>query len=75
MIVSRQVRAHAARLIAALCNLGRAAVSDLTDEVARLNRARLPLGHDGQRQPSRSARVRAVKDALAAHHDRPSRCC
>jgi hypothetical protein len=46
---------------------------ELVTELRRLNSARI-----GERELSHlapSERVRAVKSALATHHDRSSRCC
>ena len=60
--------AHVFRKIGAI-------VRELIDEIARLNRARLPLASDELSRLSRSDRARMVKAALASHHERPSRCC
>jgi hypothetical protein len=42
-------------------------------ELRRLNSAR--LGNERLSQIPASERVRAVKDALAAHHQASARCC
>ena len=48
-------------------------IAALVRELERLNSAR--LGRERLSQLSASARVRAVKDALAAHHQGSRRCC
>jgi hypothetical protein len=48
-------------------------LQELMSEIGRLNRAR--IGSDQFARLSPRDRTRAVKAALAAHHQKASRCC
>jgi len=48
-------------------------LQELMSEIGRLNRAR--IGSDQFARLTPRERVRAVKDALAKHHQKTSRCC